>query len=166
MPARKGSQETHMPEFATPSQFKAAPVGHPFMECCFVCGLETGTILMKRVGSASAKADHTIPRKLVPTEETRCEFCQFLGHYFASEKIVPSETGKQYGAAKLVTEDSTGVRELFAFVPFDSGEDREVKLAPDRDGGPVTCTLNHGMIILITKDDSVATLRRVLEHGA
>jgi hypothetical protein len=159
-----------MSDIATPAQFRAAPIGHPFMECCFVCGIETGVILMKRTGRGSAKADYTIPRKVVPTEETRCEFCEFLGMYFASEEIVPSETGKKYGAAKLVSEDEHGVRTLFAFVPFDSEEDRQMKLTPLRllrnsESMPTTCTLTHGMIILVTLDDSSATMRCVLERG-
>ena len=158
-----------MKMFASPKDFEKAPVGHPFLEACAACGQETGTIILKTKGrrhlpcrdSRAAASDAYIPRLIVPHEDTRCEFCEFLGLWFASEGITPKETGLQYGAAKLVKDESGS--ELIAFVPFSSDEEKTVAL------GGKTVHLAHGMVILCalveSPDGSMFQMSRVLRRG-
>lgn len=156
--------------FATQKDFKDAPIGQPFMECCGTCGLSTGVILIKKTGRPSKNADTWVPSNLA-NPESRCEFCTHLATYLSSEGIVPKETGLKYGMAKLVIENSSsGVRKLLAYVPFDSEEDRHATLIPEK-GEKITITMRHGMVIGCEwEDDSEdkegkVILRKILEYG-
>jgi hypothetical protein len=148
-----------MSEYATMDDFNRAPLGHPFLEACSVCGTETGSIVMKRKGRGSKEGSSIIPRKMV-TPEARCEFCTFLGAWFASEDIDPAETGLKYGAAKLVEVLSSGEEKLVAFVPFSSEEDASSQLS---DG--TTFQFKHGAVIRCTREDSVVSLVEVTKVG-
>ena len=157
-----------MSKYATKSDFINAPLGHPFLECCGGCGLETGVINIKNKaqGRPLRPRDHFgIPKYLV-NPDSRCEFCEFLSMWFQSEDIVPAETGLKYGAAKLVTERATGERDLIAFVPFSETEDRSMKLLDTEGNVAKEITLGHGMIIdCLKNDDGGMTCHRVLQQG-
>lgn len=150
--------------YATKADYNRAPIGYPFMECCGSCGQETGVILVKKTGDGRRKKTDGLPKYLIPSEETRCEFCNALGHWFAQEKIDPKETGLQYGMAKCVSQDADGVRTDLAMIPFDSGDDgREVTLDPE--GSKEQVELKHRMVIEARQDGDAFTLIRVLEEG-
>ena len=148
-----------MSVFATADDYNRAPVGHPFMEACGTCGNETGVILLKTRGRAECKDKWSIPRML-PNPDAQCEFCDFLGKWFAHENSAPAE-GVKYGAAKLVEQDeSSGERELVAFVPFASTDCLESQLA---DG--TKFTFRHGMVIGCVCGDGMVSLAKILEQG-
>ena len=109
--------------YATRADFNRAPVGHPFMDCCNVCGEETGELLMKMKGHGN---DNDVPRFMVG--DNSCEFCHFVGVFMASEGIESCGEGEvakvRYGAAKIVSRDTkTGIDKLIAYVPFSELED-------------------------------------------
>jgi hypothetical protein len=132
------------------------------MEACGACGLETGTIVLKKQGSHTQRGGSLLPKYMV-NPESRCEYCHFLGAFFASEKIeVEAEPKLKWGAAKFVTEDKvSGVRTLLAYVPFNSEDDVDKKLS---DG--TGFRMRHGTVVECVKhDDGTAEMVKVLEQG-
>ncbi len=152
-----------MNDYATQEDFNRAPVGHPFLEACGACGLETGVIVIKNRGRHTLAGSSLLPRRLV-NSESRCESCHFLGAFFASEEIEdtdPRRLAHKWGAAKMVTEDKNGVRSLIAWVPFCDADDLDKELS---DGTPFR--FHHGMVIGCVKhDDGTAEMVKVLEQG-
>ena len=130
-----------MNDYATREDFDRSPVGQPFMEVCGACGLDTGSLLIKKVGPPGATTDWRTPRRVV-NEGARCEYCTFLQAYFCQIDRDKND-GLQWGAAKLITRGSDGVDQLVAYVPFSSSEDRSSRLS---DG--TEFTFRHGMSIL------------------
>lgn len=138
-------------------EFKKSRLGSVAMEGCGACHQTTGTIIMKRKGNPNGP-EYTGPRVLV-NPEARCEFCKFLGIWMASEGIEPGS--KKCGAAKLVREDKSGVRELFAYLPFTEEDDRDKQL---EDGTPFE--IRHGTIIKVEgRDDKTMALTKIIEAG-
>jgi hypothetical protein len=141
----------------TTESFSKARVGSVAMAACGACHQSTGEILIKKQSTHNAP-EYVGPRLVLVSEEARCEFCAFLGHWMAQEKADPRETGLQYGAMKLV--ENTPERKLIAFVPFSSAEDLNKGLA---DGTPVV--FKHRMIIGCERDGEGMKLVAVLEQG-
>jgi len=131
------------------------------MEACGACGQETGTIVIKKQGRHPGDRGTPLLPKYLVNPEARCEFCHFLGAYFASEDIDPKENGLKWGAAKMVVEDSTGVRNLLAYVPFNS----EDKIRHNLSDG-TEFEFRHGTVIGCVKhEDGQAEMVKVLERG-
>tara|TARA_B100000886_G_scaffold276639_1_gene200592 strand:+ start:152 stop:625 length:474 start_codon:yes stop_codon:yes gene_type:complete len=147
-------------QYATQRDFLKAPVGHPFLACCATCGQETGEIILKSKGRANTGVSTwSIPKYIVPSEDSTCEFCEALGTWMGSEEIDPKETGLQYGMAKIVTENEDTSRELVAFVPF-SSEERRVNV------GDEDIELAHRMVIkAVQAGGDQMKLVSILEEG-
>jgi hypothetical protein len=134
----------------TTSDFHKARVGSVAMQVCDICGSHMG-ILLKRQGKAGAP-EYTGPRDIAIADQ-HCEFCTFLGMYFAQEG---KEEGVKYGAAKIVKENG----ELLAFVPFTDKEDRKGKLA---DG--TEFEIRHSMVIEAKQVAGGFQLAKIMEEG-
>jgi len=133
---------------------KKAPVGTPFLHACSACGMDTGDILLRTRGSSPDRVTYTGPTR-VALPETQCQFCQFLGMFFAQEG---KEDGRKYGAGKIVD----GKGKIVAMVPFHDGDegDRDCQLA---DGTPFRW--NHGTVVEANVDEKSGTLMKVLDPG-
>ena len=131
---------------------KKAPIGTAFVEVCFACGMETGSIIIKKRGPNPKNVTYTGSMHTT-SKDTHCEFCTFLGAYFAH---VGKEEGRKYGASKLVEEGG----KLIAFAPFTDVEDRDKQLA---DGTPFR--MNHGTVVECLRDDGGWSLVKVLDPG-
>jgi len=170
------TKELEMNQYCTKEDFEHAPLGHAFMEACHVCGQETGSISIKTKNYYSRPVrEHrsaSIPRLLI-NPESECEFCEFLGLWFAHENIEPKETGLQYGVAKLVevVEDSvtdadgkavfSQAQKLLAYVPFQSDEDLDRELI---DG--TKFRIQHRAVIRCERqEDGSAHLVEILDRG-
>ena len=149
-------------QYATEKDFTLAPVGHPFMVCCGTCGQETGELIIKNKGGRrSSQNAWSIPKYIIPSQDSTCEFCAALGGWMSSEEIDPKETGLQYGMAKIVTENEDTSRELVAFVPF-SSEERTIMV------GDEDTELTHRMVIkAVPADDNpeAMILVSILDKG-
>lgn len=139
---------------STTTDFTKARLGSTAMGACGACHQETGTILLKTRGNLHGP-EYIGPRLIVVDPDERCEFCTFLGMWRAQEGI-----DEMCGAAKIVTKDDAGVRELVAFIPFTEGEDLDKELA---DG--TEFTIRHRMVLLAERDDQGFRLVKVLEKG-
>ena len=156
-----------MKNYATEEDFKKAPLGYPFLECCPSCGHETGNVMIKSMGTNNpeAVASHSIPKYLV-SPENQCEFCHALSFFLSSEKINPKVTGEKYGAAKTVFVGPDSEQTLHAYVPFSGSEQKEPATLTDG----TKFTLRHRMIIEVkhfTDEDGKegAGMAKILDEG-
>ncbi len=149
------------------TDFNEARLGSVAMEACGACGQETGTIILKKQSRANAP-EYTGPRLIVMKDESgevsRCEFCDFLSTWIPHEGLMDrmKEPDFRVGAAKIVTEDESGVRSLVAMVPFTGEEEvKHIIVAGKK------VLIQHRMIILAEQDVGceTMTLVRVLEPG-
>ena len=152
-----------MTEFATKADFSRAPLGHPFLECCPTCSLETGTILIKKKGplvmhSRFSSRNKEIPKYII-NPEVQCEFCQFLAMYFASENIDPKTDGR-HAAFKFVKRLEDGSEKTEAYCPFSEHDHPDLILA---DGSKVKA--RHGMVVLIEEKENGIAMKQILKPG-
>ena len=131
-----------MKTFATAKQVAAAPIATPFLECCGACTTETGNIILTSQGYVDG---YRYPPRQQPSHfinpEARCEFCEFLGIWLASENIDPKIHGK-HGAAKIVERDKDGVETTCGWITFSEHDARVTKVAE------VPVEVKHGMVFL------------------
>ena len=165
----KGTIMKHQSAYATKSDFTQARLGYPFMECCRICGEETGAIIMKKKGNGLGKNDAP---KFMINPDADCEFCHFVGLFMHNEGLAGG--GVRYGAAKIVTVDDAGARTLFAYLPFGEDEDPSIPLNPDGHEEVAfedlpRITIKHRMVILAVRDTTEfkegVRLTKVLEPG-
>ena len=141
-------------EIATKQDFKKAPLGHPFLECCPGCHTETGSILIKSEQRTrdpiSAAEAWKIPKHI---EGGFCEFCYALASWIGNERdedvgieeIKEVVRGQEQGVAKLVKVNEDGEEKTVAFIPFTKSE-RTLSLCSD-DGELSSVKLDHGTVV-------------------
>ena len=139
------------------TDFAKAPVGTPALEVCAACGQETGVVMIKTRGPG--KGEYTGSRH-VACEDSRCEFCQFLGYWMASEGHEVERDGK-VAAAKIVERLEDGTEKLVAYVAILERDPRDAQLV---DG--TKFEWHHGMVVLAEREEGTQMkLVEILKDG-